>query len=63
MSQFLQRTAAAMYLTVLLTVISFLGNASVAWVGIGEIPVTCLALLALACGGTTALTGNGKRQA
>lgn len=63
MSKSLERIAAAMYLAVLLTVISFLWNASVAWVGTGEIPVGYLALLALVCGGTTALTGNDVRAA
>lgn len=61
MPQSLQRTARAMHLAVMLTVISFLWNASVAWVGIGEIPVAHLALLSLVSGGTVAVTGNGLR--
>ena len=61
MSQTLQRTAVAMHLAVMLTVISFLWNACIAWIATGEVPVAYLALLALVSGGTAALTGNGLR--
>ncbi|MER7937863.1 MULTISPECIES: hypothetical protein [unclassified Streptomyces] len=59
MSPSLERTIRAQHFTMLLTLISFLWNLLCSWEGADDVPVTYLALLALACGCSAALAGNG----
>ncbi|MEU5181220.1 hypothetical protein AB0G49_14320 [Streptomyces longwoodensis] len=65
MSQSSERAVRAMYLAVIMTVLSFLWNVTLTVIGTltatghASVPLAYLALLSLLAGATAALTGNG----